>query len=388
VPTLKPTLNPPVDPPAAPIPPSTPASSTSAPAATPSKKPSALQFWIRLTLSLGLGGLFLYLSVRNLDVNWSELPALVAEVSPWHLVVFSLGFLVVHLVRMWRWFYLVKPLGVTDKAAVMHASAIGFAAIMILPLRLGELIRPYLLARDCRQVSVTAALGTAVIERVIDGLSITLLLFISLTTQPTRVEASAQVWTAGWISGAIFGATLFVLVLCWWKRTTTIRILRRIGNLVSETITARIIGLLEGFLDGVGTLRAGGDFYRFLLLTAAYWAINGATIAYLAQAFSLDIGLWQSAAVLSILVIGIMIPAAPGHVGTFEHFLTIGLGLFIPLEGIGTRIIAFITTMHILQFIVQIVSGIPSWLARGVSLRRAIDESNAIPQDPQQSTSA
>jgi uncharacterized membrane protein YbhN (UPF0104 family) len=228
---------------------------------------------------------------------------------------------------------------------------------------------------------VTAALGTAVIERVIDGLSITLLLFLTLTTQPTRVEASTQVWMAGWISGGVFGVTLLVLLLCWWQRSTTIRILRRVGNLVSRGLTARAIGLLEGFLDGVGTLRAGGDFYRFLLLTLAYWAINGATIAYLAQAFDLYIDLWQSMAVLSILVIGIMIPAAPGHVGTFEHFLTIGLGLFIPLEGIGTRVIAFITMMHLLQLIVQVTAGIPSWLLRGVSLRRALHDTTAPTPD-------
>jgi uncharacterized protein (TIRG00374 family) len=340
----------------------------------PTSKPTPAKLWFRLLLSLSLGGFFLYLSVRGLNVDWAQLPSLIAAVSVWHLIIFSLGFGVVHWVRMWRWLYLVKPLGVTDKAAVMHASAIGFAAIIILPLRLGELIRPYLLARDSRQISVTAALGTAVIERVIDGLSITLLLFLTLTTQSTRVEANAQVWMAGWISGAVFGAALLVLLLSWWKRATTLRILRRLGNLVSESITSRIIGLLEGFLDGVGTLRAGGDFYRFLALTLAYWAINGATIAYLAQAFSLHIDLWQSMAVLSILVIGIMIPAAPGHVGTFEHFLTIGLGLFIPIEDIGTRVIAFITTMHLLQLIVQVAAGIPSWLIRGVSLRRALRE--------------
>ena len=54
---------------------------------------------------------------------------------------------------------------------------IGFAALGVLPARAGDVLRPYLLARQER-LSVTATMATIVIERVLDLVAVLLLLAV------------------------------------------------------------------------------------------------------------------------------------------------------------------------------------------------------------------
>ncbi|MDX9723544.1 MAG: lysylphosphatidylglycerol synthase transmembrane domain-containing protein, partial [Myxococcota bacterium] len=357
------------------------------------------KYWLRLTLSLGLSALFLYLAVASLGtcpsgadciegrctvvsgvcsaerpcqscVDWSNLPAQLRDVSLSSIIVFSVFFLLVHATRLVRWYYLLRPLGLKRFYPALHAGAIGLAAIIVIPLRLGEFVRPYLIARDT-EVPLPAALGTAVVERVIDGLSVTLLLFVTLATVQTRADEPAVVWTAGIISAGIFGTVMAVLLFSWWQREATIRVLRRFGNVFSEGLTEKALGLLEGFLDGVASLRAGGDLYQFLSWTVLYWIINALSLVYLANAFGLELGWWEGFAVMSMLVIGIMVPGGPGHIGTFEFFLQTSLGLFVAVNEMPERVLAFVATLHVLQFLVQVLFGIPFWLVDGVTGRRA-----------------
>ena len=51
-------------------------------------------------------------------------------------------------------------------------------AILALPVRLGEFVRPYFVARE-RRVRMSAAVGTVAVERIVDGLLISILFFVA-----------------------------------------------------------------------------------------------------------------------------------------------------------------------------------------------------------------
>ena len=291
----------------------------------------------------------------------------------------------VHGTRLLRWYYLLRPLGLKKFRPALNAGAIGLAAIVIVPLRLGEFVRPYIISRDTH-IPMSAALGTAVVERVIDGLSVTLILFLTLFTVTTRADAPAVVWTAGVISLAAFSSIMTVLMLCWWQRQRTIAILRTIGNKVSAKLTQKLLALLDSFLDGVASLRTGGDLYRFLFYTILYWIGNALTLTYLANAFGIELGVWEGFAVMSMLVIGIMVPGGPGHIGTFEFFLQAGLSLFVAVSLMPEKVLAFVATLHVLQFLIQVLFAIPFWLADGINLRRALAAAKTNPASEEQSS--
>lgn len=361
---------------------------------------------LKFGLSIGLSAFFLWLAVRALGgcpdglscvdgacvapgqdptecaaaaescpscVAWNDLPGQLANVSVWALIAFSLMYGAVHFIRIWRWYYMLRPLGLRQFVPALNAGAIGLAAIVIVPLRLGELVRPYLISRDTR-IKMSSALGTAVVERVVDGLVVTGMLFVTLAVLPKSGEQPAVVWTTATIAAAIFVSASLVLAFAWWKRAATLRFLARIGNRISAGLTRKVLGLLEGFLDGVATLAGGrSNLGWFLFTTVLYWAFNGASMVYLANAFGLELGYFEGLAVMAILVIGIMVPGAPGHIGTFEFFLQAGLSLFVAIGEAPMQVVAYIATLHILQFLVQVVIGAPFFLVSGVSIRRAIE---------------
>src|SRR5207247_4422504 len=79
------------------------------------------------------------------------------------------------VIRALRWQYLLQPLGRTTFANAFRATAVGFAANNLLPARAGEVIRPYFLARH-EQMSATGAFATIILERLLDTMTVLMLL--------------------------------------------------------------------------------------------------------------------------------------------------------------------------------------------------------------------
>ena len=90
----------------------------------------------------------------------------------WVLAAAAVG-MATMLVRTERWMQLLRPVGAVRFGAALSATAIGAAATAVVPLRLGELVRPALLARRC-DLGLTPVLATVVLERLFDLLFVVL----------------------------------------------------------------------------------------------------------------------------------------------------------------------------------------------------------------------
>src|SRR5260221_1841626 len=86
-----------------------------------------------------------------------------------------------YALRAFRWQYLLAPIGPTHFSTAFRTTVIGFAASFLLPARPGEVLRPYLLARD-EGLPATAAFATVILERLLDLVTVLLLfgLFVLL----------------------------------------------------------------------------------------------------------------------------------------------------------------------------------------------------------------
>ncbi len=319
------------------------------------------RFVVYFLLANLIGGLFLWLAARDLPFARIEEyvgHADLAQLGLW-AAVFVLVYIVCHGARVFRWVYLVRPLSEEVEERTIHrVCAVGFTAILLLPLRLGELVRPYLLARRTG-LSMSGVLGTAVVERVIDGLLMTGLLFITLATY-SGTRATGFATTAGLIAAAIFVPALLVCMLALWRRDWTLSVLRWLGNPISKKLTEKATALLDDFIDGFQGLVEADDLGRYMALTALYWTTNIVSLWLLARfGFELDIGMWEMATVLPILVIGIMIPAGPALAGNFEFFMAKGMALFLAVEigDVGARVAVFAAMVHVLQFVVIVIPG-------------------------------
>src|SRR4051794_36243628 len=138
---------------------------------------SYLRTIVVLVAAVALMALFF----RNVDL-WRVGADIAAARPEWLLL--SLATAPLNLaIRAYRWQYLLEPLGTTTFANAFRATAVGFAANSVLPARAGEVIRPYFLARQAaarldggERMSATGAFATIILERLLDTLTVLVLL--------------------------------------------------------------------------------------------------------------------------------------------------------------------------------------------------------------------
>src|SRR2546428_13423327 len=128
--------------------------------------------------------------------------------------------------------------------------------------------------------------------------------------------------------------------------------------------------MLEAFISAV-PLGSGWKILGFFLLTATYWTMNAFGLGILAPAFGFT-GLTplMLAVILTIQVVGVMVPAGPGMVGTMQFFTQAGLSLFA--DGFSAHGAAFANTVWLLQFSEQCTLGLIFLVAGHVSLKGLI----------------
>ena len=122
-----------------------------------------------LVLSVGL--LALFLRGANLSVVWTEMK----QANSWLIALSAAVTVATMVLRALRWQYLLAPIGYTRFVPAFRTTVIGFAASAVLPARAGEVIRPYLLARQ-ESLSATATFATIIIERLLDAVTCVILL--------------------------------------------------------------------------------------------------------------------------------------------------------------------------------------------------------------------
>lgn len=287
---------------------------------------------INLALSLGMLALCVYLiwpdGQTRTDIG-NALRALdLRELAP-YLAIYVALLVVVQLGRSLRWNNLLAPLGVRIPTGPMLAiSAVGFMAILALPARLGELVRPGLLRK--RGVSATAALGTVAVERIVDGLLVSLFVF-GACFAIRGPDSPGWMMVTAWAALLVFTAALvFLLFALRWPAKTVafslrISLLSRFAPRIAKVIETKLLEMIRG-LD---VLRDRRNMIIFLAWSVIYWGANGAGVYVLARGFHLELSLVGAYAVMGLVAVGITLPNAPGLMGQFQAFTLLGLTLYL-----------------------------------------------------------
>ena len=327
---------------------------------------------LRTVLSLAMSALFVWLSLRHTDLR--AVGRAMASADLGRIGAYVLMLLVIHLVRTVRWGLLLKPLGDVSFKRLNSASAVGWMLLMLLPLRLGEFARPLLIARPPpgggQPLRRSGALASIVVERIVDGIAIGVLGILSLRMLG-RAASGRYVEFAKSASVLValgFFALCVALVLAVLFRDRAVSLAERLLRPISPRIAARATGMLDAFIGAVH-LGSGWRLISFFGLTALYWTLTATALGILAPAFGFT-GLTplMLAVILTIQVVGVMVPAGPGMVGTMQFFTQAGLSLFHP-DGFSFRGAAFANTVWLLQFGEQVALGMTFLVAGHVSLK-------------------
>jgi len=302
----------------------------------------------RLIIGTVVSLVFLVLAVRGID--WSEFVSVLGRTRYRFLAPAAVLTIVGHYFRAYRWKFILIPVKAIRTWTLFSATLIGLMANNLLPARLGEIIRVYVIGKTA-DISKRASFATIVFERIVDVFALLALLWFTL------LRSSGPAWLKN--SGLLVLTFNLALLACLFfmhrYQKTSGRIVDRLSRPLPAKWRGRLIGIIENFTTGLSTLRNGRVFLPITATSILVW-LAPILRAYLCfAALALDLPLMAGVSVIVLVSLGSMIPSAPGYIGTTQYACVISLAIY----GVGNNeALAFSVLFHATQLLPNTVAGL------------------------------
>jgi len=271
-------------------------------------------FWLGLIIS----AIFLYLAFREID--YSELWAALGTTRWWWLVPGLAVYFIGVLVRTWRWQYLLKPLKKVSIRTLFPIINIGYMGNNVFPLRMGEVLRSVVLKRR-EDVSISGSLATIIVERIFDAVVVVGFVLLNLGQLANLPSANAFSQLGGLATWAvvIFLTGLFIFILIAMFPKPAMRLIHTIvQHLLPERWRESLIKIADRFLEGLMSLRSPKDALMIFLTSVLIWTLETGLYWCVDRSLGLGLHFGQLMLINGVVNLVLLIPAAPGGLGTFD----------------------------------------------------------------------
>lgn len=325
---------------------------------------------LKYLLSALLTVVFLAFAFKGTDLD--KLYLSIKGANYWWMLVMFTCLMLSHLFRSWRWRYLLDPIKPNIGLRNLFSGLmIGYLVNNVLP-RAGELVRPYTIGK-LESLPKSAALGTIVVERLMDTVSFLFLVaIIPLVYSGPLAATFPWLQEAGTILSVATIAFLLVIVTLMIRRDWTDGLLRMMGRILPASFSRRLDTITHSFLDGFLFLKHPRNFVRILVLSVLIWTLYVMMIYVSFFAFHLQqLGLGAAIVVQAISSIGVAIPT-PGATGGYHWFTsqTLTRLFFVPDE----VALSFATVTHAVGYIGVTVIGLYFFLKDHINVREAVSD--------------
>ena len=294
--------------------------------------------WGGIALSTAL----IYWILTKFDL--AQAAQVIGDADPGWLLAAAFVYGALFTLRGWRWAVLLRPVKAVSATRCFEVFTIGFMANNVLPARLGDVARAYILARQ-EKLPAASSFSSVMLERIFDGVTVVLFLNVVLFLRPTD---DAWINYVRVLSGAVFLAAITVCGLIAWNDRWVLLIAQKTLFFLPEGLQDKIAGLIERLSAGLHSLRSPSQTALVIVLSLVIWTIETSVYVLAGYAFGLDIGFLGMILVMAVLTLGLSVPSAPGFVGVFEGLIISAVGLY----GVtGERAFAFALTVHLIHFI-------------------------------------
>ena len=308
---------------------------------------------------LGVAGALLFFAFRGMDVK--KIINDILHANMFWVSVSGLLSIIAFVVRAHRWNLLIEPMGYSPSLKnTTYSVIVGYLANYVVP-RLGEVSRCGALSK-AESIPFNKLLGTVIVERIIDVLSLLVCLILAAILEHKRlgnffaenifdptISKVQQLGNSPWILLMI----IFILISLIIAVTLLIKKTRRKGNL-------KITKLITGFIDGLRSVTSLKRPGLFIFQSIFIWVLYYFGVYVTLFAFPFSSGLGGGAA-LFLLVAGGIGMSAPvqGGIGAYHLLVSQGLILYGVSKEDG---LTFATLLHSLQLFLVIILGIASFL--------------------------
>lgn len=285
------------------------------------------------------------------------------------LLALAVAFVALTLwVRTVRWRHLLAPIGPTRFRTVFRAGVIGFAALAILPARVGDLLRPYLVARQDR-LPLSATFATIVMERVLDLIAVLALMALYVWGFADTTTWNPQLLGPIAVSAAVGGvASVALLVVMWVLASHPERIgtfVHSAARVLPAAMARRLGNLAQSFSEGFAVARSPRGLFLSLFWSFPLWLLIAGETWAVTRAFDIAMPFTGTFLLQAMLVVGVAVPT-PGGVGSFHEAYRIGVTSFFGAP--NDQAVAAAIVVHFVAFVPILLLGLVFMVQDGLSV--------------------
>jgi len=337
---------------------------------------------IRIGVSLAL--MVVLLAVFLWNVDFQEVGRSLAGADFQMLIAASLIALFSYGLRALRWQFILRPVGHVRLSSVLLTTAVGYAALSLLPARMGDLIRPLLLARR-EKIPASASLASILTERVFDLWSVVFFFLVFVIWPPlmSNLDEEAQhslevLSLSGYVVGAglLIGTCILLGLFRYQERF--VELLTRPISWIKASWRQPTTNFFNHFLDGLRVLQRPRDLLITTAASLLMWYVICWQVRFTLLAFDVDLPLRAAYLIVTMAVIGLAVPT-PGGVGGFHKATQVGMTLFF---GIGLNEATGIAiAYHAICFVPITIIGLLCVPLLGVNLREVDSEGSEAAEE-------
>jgi uncharacterized protein (TIRG00374 family) len=323
---------------------------------------------LKIGLGLAISAVFLFFAFRGVDLG--ELWEHVRRASFLWLLALAAFTVYSNWVRAQRWGFFFRHLKRISPASLFSSTMIGLAANNVLPLRVGEPVRAYSISKK-EDLAFATSFTTVILERIFDMVTVLLFLALALFLVPIPESAGEQIGGALRLLSVVTTAVIGFVVFLFFKQELMVRWVEGCIALLPGRIAGPVHSLFHAFLAGLEALTDRRQLLSIFAYSLWLWACFVITFWCGAKSLGLDVThdlpLIRACLLTVVLVaIFIMIPAAPGFVGTFQLAFVVSLSVFgVPKE----EALSFSLLTHGIQYFAVTLIGAYYFAREGISLR-------------------
>jgi len=281
--------------------------------------------------------------------NWSEFIDALSNVNYWYLVlVVAIQFFAIWI-RAVRWGWLLLPIQKLPTKSLFDATMIGYFGNNVLPLRMGEILRAYVISNNYK-ISTSKILGTLVVDRILDLLALMVFAIFFVFNSDLLNIPQWAITLSIILTVILFGSLIYV----GGKNPdwSSIKERRKVFN---SNIGSKIFDIFANLISGLAVLKQTPKKFGVYSFILVLWGLYYLSFVFMVKAVGLNLSMMDVGVLYVVLTIAISIPAAPGYVGTYHAVCVATLTNLYSIDLAASQ--AFAIVSHAIVFIPFVIVG-------------------------------
>lgn len=280
----------------------------------------------KIIIGIILSIILIYISLKG--VEYKNIFAGFEKANYPFLIPTVMLFIVIQLLRSLRWGTILSPIEKIDQKKLFPITCIGFMAIALIPMRTGEIVRPYLISKESG-VPFSSAMATILVERVLDSVTLIGILIWVLSANNSNKWFGKSIY----IFLLTFIIMLSIVCIFYFKKQVFLLMIRSALRKCPEKVRLWVEDLFKLFVEGFKLIEEPRKVLYASVLSVVIWILSGLGIYILFLFSNIQLPIMSAFFVLVATVVIISLPAAPGFIGSFQFGCIAALSFYnVPRE--------------------------------------------------------